>query len=77
MALSALYPRDQAKVKAAIRMLGDPDSDALVQARSAMALTPEPMYVMRVSPEWRIIYSQTENNEIEILDVVLKAIPLN
>jgi hypothetical protein len=71
MALTFLRPRDRATVKAAIRKLKDPDSAALVLASAAKALTPEPMYLMQAGPEWRIIFQEKENNEIEILDVVL------
>jgi hypothetical protein len=72
MALSFLRPRDRATVKAAIRRLKGPDSAALVLASAVKALTPEPMYLMQAGPEWRIIFQETENNEIEILDVVLE-----
>jgi hypothetical protein len=71
MALLFLRPRDRATVKAAIRKLKDPDSAVLVLASAVKALTPEPMYLMQAGPEWRIIFQETENNEIEILDVVL------
>jgi hypothetical protein len=71
MTLYLLRPRDRATVKAVIRKLEDPDSADLVLASAVKALTVEPMYLIEAGPKWRIIFRETENHGIEILDVAL------
>jgi hypothetical protein len=69
MALETFSAVERAKVERALRALQDPSAAARVRARSARLSTPEPIYIMRVSPSIRIIFRRTQGG-IQVLDAV-------
>jgi hypothetical protein len=69
MALDAFPRAARTKVRAAVRRIQDPASGALICTKVAKLPTDEPLYIMRASPDIRVIFRKM-GDAIDVLDVV-------
>ncbi len=69
MVLDALSRRERAMVRAAVRRIGGPLGGKLIRSQATRLPTPEPLYLLRATPQLRVFFEKTAG-AIEVLDVV-------
>jgi hypothetical protein len=69
--LDVLSPSERASVERALSLLADPSANDFVKANVYRLRTPDPTYLMRATPEIRILFDTTSDG-IQVLDVVYR-----
>jgi len=70
MALDAFPAAERKKVERALDLLRDPTAVEFVAANVRKSRSGDSTFIMRASPEIRILFGKTDDGDIQILDVV-------
>ena len=70
MALDAFPADERRKVERALDLLRDPTATEFVAANVRASRSCDPTFIMRASPDIRILFDRTDDGGVRVLDVV-------